>query len=91
MAAPAAKSLGKNALLLVGSVLFSLALAEGAIRAYFWTQGIGRTDVRDILQRAKNDGPVRLTGGSGLYGLIQASEHDDIVYELKPHLEGYFR
>lgn len=84
-------SLSKNALLLVASVLFGLALAEGAIRAYFWTQGIGRSNVREILQRAKNEEPVRIDGGSGLYGLIQASEYDDIVYELKPHLEGIFK
>lgn len=73
------------------SALVSLALAEGVIRAVFWTKGIGRRDVREILQRSRIEGPVYLDGGSGLLGLVQASDYEDIVYELKPRLEGIFK
>ncbi len=81
----------KKLVLLVASTLFSVVLIEVGVRGWFWSKGIGRTDVRDILQRSQGDGPVQLEGGSGLFGIIQASEHDDIVYQLKPHLEGVFK
>ncbi len=81
----------KKLLLLGVSTLLGLVLAEVTLRVFFWSKGIGRADVREILQRSKTAELPVLDGGSGLFGLVQPSSHPEIVYELKPHLKGIFQ
>jgi len=83
--------LWKKLLLLAVSTLLGLVLAEVTLRVFFWSKGIGRADVREILQRSKTAELPVLDGGAGLFGLVQPSSYPEIVYELKPHLKGMFQ
>lgn len=81
-----------QALLLIAvSTGGTLVAAELGLRLYYWTRGVGRGDVRELLLRSQNAELRELGGGGGLYGLLEPSEIPDAVYELKPHLEGDFR
>ncbi len=73
------------------SVVVSLVLAEGLLRVYFWRLGIGRGDVRDVLARSRQASLSSLHGGAGLFGLIEPSPWPDVVYQVKPHLQGSWR
>lgn len=78
-------------LLITVSAVVTLVAAELGLRAYYWTRGVGRGDVRELLLRSQNAELQELGGGAGLYGLLRPSPIPDAVYELKPHLEGDFR
>jgi len=89
-----AKSRGawwKKLLLVAVSTLLTLGMCEGVLRVYFWSKGIGRQDVREVLIRSRSAKLPELNGGAGLFGLVEPSEYPDIVYQLKPHLRGVFR
>lgn len=81
----------KKLLAIAASVLISLVLAEGGLRVYFWHHGIGRGDLRQILERSRTAKLPEFFGGSGLYGLIEPSPYPDVTYQLKPHLNGTHR
>jgi len=81
----------KRALLLTVSILMSLVLAEAGLRVWFWTKGIGREDIRGMLERSRAAEMPKLEGGSGLFGLLEPSPYPNVIYQLKPHLKGIFR
>jgi lysophospholipase L1-like esterase len=85
---PTAPRWAKRALLLSLSTLFTLALAECSVRAYFWSKGIGRGNVREILERSQHTELPELHGGAGLFGRMEPSPHPNVIYQLKPHLKG---
>lgn len=81
-----------QALLLIAvSTGGTLVAAELGLRLHYWTRGVGRGDVRELLLRSQNAELRELGGSGGLYGLLQPSPIPEAVYELKPHLEGNFR
>jgi hypothetical protein len=80
----------KRLALVAASLVVSLCLAEVALRVYFWSRGVGREDVRGVLVRSQQSGS-KLHGGAGLFGLVEPSPLPDVVYQVKPHLEGTWR
>ena len=86
---PPRRWLGKG-ILILGSTLLALVLAEGALRVYFWTQGVGRADVHELL-RLSQQAPEEVVDTQGVFGIVQPSPFPDVVYELRPNLRGRFR
>lgn len=74
-------------LMLSTAVVLTLVAAELGLRAYYWSRGIGRGDVREILIRSRQ---AEIDNGGGLFGLLEPSPWPDQVYGLKPHLDGVF-
>jgi len=79
--------LPRLALALVATLL-SLGAAEGALRLRL---GAGIENEQDLRQRLEASRKAGLGEGISLFGLVEASEHQDIVYQLKPDLKGTFR
>jgi len=77
------------ALVLVSTAL-AFAAAEGAVRGYFYTRGVGRHDIGRLLKESGKVGPEKLHGGTGLYGLIRANTDRNSVYELRPDQVGIY-
>ena len=71
-----------------GSVVFTLVLAELAIRI----GGAVLEDRRDLRLQLEASRDTELGGARtfGLAGIVQPSDHEGIVYELKPNLRGVF-
>ena len=82
---------GRRLLALSLSTLLGIVLAEAGLRAYFWSQGVGRQNVRELIERSKSAKPPELHGGGGLFGRMEPSPYPEIVYQLKPHLNGTLR
>jgi hypothetical protein len=74
-------------LLFALSILLALILAEVGLRLWFRARG-GEQDFQAALRQAR--GAPR-HGKLTLMQLVQASAVPDIVYELRPNLEGVFR
>jgi GDSL-like Lipase/Acylhydrolase family len=74
-------------LLAIVATLFALALGEAGLRLYFWQKGVGRGDIREVLERSRASGAV-LDGGAGLFGLVEPSPFPEVIYQLKPNLRG---
>ncbi len=81
------KLLPRLALALLATLL-SLGAAEAGLRLYF---GTGIENEEDLRQRLEASRKAGLGEGISLFGLVEASDHQDIVYQLKPDLEGTFR
>ena len=79
-----------KSLLVLGSTLLALLLAEGLLRVYFWTQGVGRQDAQELL-RLSQSAPAEVVDTRGVFGIVQPSLFPDVVYELRPNLRGKFR
>ena len=77
-------------LLVLLATVVPIVLAEGFLRLCFGDAGLTESQLRRRLDQSRN---AELTEhhGRGLYGLVQASPHHDVVYELKPNLHGTFR
>ncbi|MGH9381320.1 MAG: SGNH/GDSL hydrolase family protein [Thermoanaerobaculia bacterium] len=69
----------------------TLVAAEMGLRLYYWSKGVGRDDVRELLLRSQHAELRELGKGGGLHGLLRPSAIPDAVYEIKPHLRGTFR
>jgi lysophospholipase L1-like esterase len=72
------------------SVLAALALGEAGLRIYFRAKGMDGGDVRQVLRRSRRSRRPS-TGALSLVHLVQASPHDDIIYELRQGLDGTFK
>lgn len=70
----------------VVSILLALLLAEGGLRLYFGSRE--PDDFEAALRDARN---VPRTGALALGQIVQASRYPDVVYELRPGLDGTFR
>ncbi len=69
------------------SILAALALGEAGLRLYFRSKGMDGGDVRQVLRRSRRP----TTGALSLLHLVQASPYDDVVYDLRPGLNGSFK
>ena len=84
-----AKALAARILLAIVSVGVVVLLFEGGLRLYFYSRGVGRDDVQNLL-RGSGDEPEEISA-RGVYGVVRPSPHADVVYELRPNLRGTFR
>jgi lysophospholipase L1-like esterase len=75
--------------LVASATLFALALAEAGLRIWYWSQGVGRADVEDLLRQSQLQPSEVHT--SELFGIVQPSLFPDVVYELRPKVRGTFR
>jgi hypothetical protein len=82
---PVRKSLFAATALLV-STLLALLLAEGGLRLYYSSRE--PDDFEAALRGARN---APRTGPLALGQIVQASAHPDVVYELRPGIDGTFR
>jgi len=82
-----ARKLVQRLALLLLSLFVALLLAEAGVRLWFRAHG-GESDFHSALLRARG-APTR--GAFTLIQLVQASPVPDVVYELRPGLEGTFR
>lgn len=82
---PLRKPLFATGALLVSTVL-ALLLAEVGLRVYFGSRE--PADFAAALRDARN---APRTGALALGQIVQASAHPDVVYELRPGIDGTFR
>ena len=81
------RSLLLRLLLIPLSILAALAMGEAGLRIYFHAKGMDGGDVRQELRRSRRPS----TGALSLIHLVQASPYDDIIYDLRPGLNGTFK
>lgn len=77
----------------LASLLLSLGAAEVGLRLYeAWRLASGGT-LRDQLERSRRTSLDHAGAGGSfrLGGLVQPSYHGELVFELKPRLDGYFK
>lgn len=78
--------------LVIASCAGTLLLVEGALRASAWWTEAGGGSVEQRLAKSGHTAPAQADQATfSLRGLVQASSHPDVVYELKPGLRGLFR
>jgi len=75
--------------LALGAITVALVAAEGGLRLWFWSQGVGRADIQDLLRQSQLEPSEVHT--NELFGLVQPALFPDIVYELRPSVRGTFR
>jgi GDSL-like Lipase/Acylhydrolase family len=68
------------------STLLALLLAEGGLRAYY-----GAREPADFAAALRNARNAPRTGALALGQIVQESRYPDVVYELRPGLDGTFR
>ncbi|HVR07461.1 MAG TPA: SGNH/GDSL hydrolase family protein, partial [Thermoanaerobaculia bacterium] len=74
------------------SALLALALAEAGLRLWMGIADENPAEVRHKLERSRRASLAEASRGAfSLMGLVEPSEFQDIVYELKPKLDGTFR
>jgi hypothetical protein len=87
-----AKKLVFSLVLVVLSVVVALAVAEVGLRMWMGIADENPAEVRHQLERSRRVSLAEADRGAfSLMGLVEPSEFDDIVYELKPRLDGTFR
>ncbi len=72
------------------SIVVALGLGEAGLRLYFRSKGMDGGDVRQVLRRSRRSRETT-TGALSLLHLVQASPYDDVVYDLRPGLNGSFK
>jgi len=74
------------------SALAALAVVEIGLRLWMGIADENPTEVRHKLERSRRTSLAEASRGAfSLMGLVEPSEFEDIVYELKPKLDGTFR
>lgn len=85
----------RKLIVLLMSTVFSLVLLEGSLRLVDLISAPHTSqnaiDLQEQLVRSQQARPEDARQRFGLYGLVEASPHEDIVYRLKPNLFGTFR
>ncbi|MDA0577566.1 MAG: SGNH/GDSL hydrolase family protein [Verrucomicrobia bacterium] len=66
-------------------------LIEGGLRLAYYIDFKRGGDLHRRLERSQQTALGRTRGGLDMSGLVQPSAHADIVYELKPDIDGSFR
>jgi GDSL-like Lipase/Acylhydrolase family len=88
----AIKRLVFRGVLVALSALLALAVAELGLRLWMGIADENPTEVRHKLERSRRVSLAAADRGAfSLMGLVEPSEFEDIVYELKPRLDGTFR
>jgi hypothetical protein len=79
-------------LLAAFSALLALVLAEAGLRLWMGIADENPAEVRHKLERSRRASLSAASRGAfSLMGLVEPSEFEDMVYELKPKLDGSFR
>src|ERR1700761_3409031 len=79
-------------LLIAGSAALALAVAEAGLRVWMGVKDEDPAELRHRLERSRRGSLAEADRGAfSLMGLVEPSEFQDIVYELKPRLDGTFR
>jgi hypothetical protein len=74
------------------SALLALAVAEAGLRLWMGIADENPAEVRHKLERSRRVSLAEASRGAfSLMGLVEPSEFADVVYELKPKLDGTFR
>ncbi len=73
------------------SFTLCILLGEVFIRGWYYLGEKQHGTFEEQLQRSKNTTPVAIKDNTSVAGLIQPSPFPDVVYDLKPHLEGIFQ
>lgn len=74
------------------AVVVTLLCLEIALRICYAVDLARGGDLKERLERSRNMRPEKGQRlGSDITGLVQASEHDDVVYEMVPGVDVYFR
>jgi arylsulfatase A-like enzyme len=89
-APPPSRRTGARVALVVGGVVLGLALAEAGLRVLDWARSLGPSDLERRLAESEA-AAMGAAGNFSLFGMVRASPYRDVVYELKPGLEGLFR
>lgn len=88
----AAKRVLFGTVLVALSALLALVVAEVGLRLWMGIADENPAEVRHKLERSRRVSLAEADRGAfSLMGLVEPSEFDDIVYELKPKLDGTFR
>lgn len=82
---------GAKLLLLSLSVLVAVLASEASLRAWLAWRGRDVQDLAQGLRRSAGAGLDEAGGRYSLFGLVEASPYPDVVYQLKPDLDGLFR
>lgn len=77
-------------ILILVSVAGTLVLAEVGLRLFLALAEPSSLNPDEALRRSRRSGLKAQTSDISLKGLVQASGHKDVVYELKPGLRGTF-
>lgn len=87
-----AKAVLSRFLLVTGAVAMSLAVAEIGLRLDARSRRASVGDLRSRLEASRRAAPEPRSSGRkvSLKGLVQPSPFPDVVYELKPRLDGVF-
>jgi lysophospholipase L1-like esterase len=88
-APPRPRPVGARVALVAGGVALGLLLGEAGLRAGSWIRGLEALDVRRRLAESEA-ASFHDNGNFTLFGLVKASPFEDVVYELKPGLDGLF-
>jgi GDSL-like Lipase/Acylhydrolase family len=87
-----AKKVIYGLLLAALSALLALAVAEAGLRLWMGIADENPAEVRHKLERSRRASLAEASRGAfSLMGLVEPSEFEDVVYELKPKLDGSFR
>ncbi len=78
------------AALLVGSSLFALLLGEVGARLVLSAESTAPADLSAKLNVSAQAAPEQIPDTSNLRGLIQPSSNPEVVYELRPRVQGKF-
>ncbi len=79
-----------NTALILSAVLFILIVLEGCIRIFLYLGENRQGNLQTLLEQS---GEAEFNGNERIYslkGMVKASPHKGMVYELKPDLKGYF-
>jgi lysophospholipase L1-like esterase len=78
------------ALLAIAGIVLALILAEAGFRIFAWARGMRAGDLAAQLERSASR-PLESGDRFSMSGLVRASRHPDVVYELKPGTRGTFQ
>jgi hypothetical protein len=87
-----AKKLIYGLLLAALSALLALVVVEAGLRLWMGIADENPAEVRHKLERSRRASLAEASRGAfSLMGLVEPSEFEEVVYELKPRLDGTFR
>lgn len=87
----APRELFYRAILVAGSLAFVFIVGETVLRLLYTRDQARGGTLQEQLERSQRSGLAEGGGEHSLGGLVQASSHEGIIYELKPGLRGTFR
>lgn len=85
------KQLLQGCILLLVSTVLVLILGELTARAWYWYKSIRPGSLEKQLEQSRDITPTVITGSTTMRGLVQPSQFNDVVYELKPKITATFQ